>query len=136
MSNAGQKPDKNRDAPRSENGAVTGQNRRMQAEKTTAQKPKGRKAALSEIQKRNTGREKTSGNRTAIDSGKEKMPAYDRHRKEAGAEMIAAPGKGGIHADDRVGNGGISGQSKKPEKCKSRFGSSAESAGTGTIAEP
>ena len=50
--------------------------------------------------------------------------------------MIAAPGKGGIHADDRVGNGGISGQSKKPEKCKSRFGSGAESAGTGTIAAP
>ena len=43
--------------------------------------------------------------------------------------MIAAPGKGGIHADDRVGNGGISGRSKKPEKCKSRSGSSAESAG-------
>lgn len=108
----------------------------MQTEKATAQKTKGRKAALSEIQKRNTGREKTSGNRTAIDSGKEKIPAYDRHRKEARAEMIAAPGKGGIHADDRVGNGGISGQSKKPEKCKSRFGSGAESAGTGTIAEP
>ena len=50
--------------------------------------------------------------------------------------MIAAPGKGGIHADDRVGNGGISGRSKKPEKCKSRSGSGAESAGTGTIAEP
>lgn len=50
--------------------------------------------------------------------------------------MIAAPGKGGIHADDRVGNGGISGQSRKPEKCKSRSGSSAESAGTETIAEP
>lgn len=50
--------------------------------------------------------------------------------------MIAAPGKGGIHADDRAGNGGISGRSKKPEKCKSRFGSGAESAGTGTIAEP
>lgn len=108
----------------------------MQTEKTTAQKPKGIKAALSEIQKRNTGREKTFRLRTAIDSGKEKIPAYDRHRKEAGAEMIAAPGKGGIHADDRVGNGGISGRSKKPEKCKSRFGSSAESAGTGTIAEP
>ena len=108
----------------------------MQAEKTTAQKPKGIKAALSEIQKRNTGREKTSRNRTAIDSEKEKIPAYDRHRKEAGAEMIAAPGKGGIHADDRVGNGGISGRSKKPEKCKRRSGSGAESAGTGTIAEP
>ena len=50
--------------------------------------------------------------------------------------MIAALGKGGIHADDSVGNGGISGRSKKPEKCKSRFGSSAESADTGTIAEP
>ncbi|MFR9086680.1 MAG: hypothetical protein ACLVJV_06125 [Oscillospiraceae bacterium] len=108
----------------------------MQTEKTTAQKPKGIKTAPSEIQKRNTGREKTSRHRTAIDSGKEKIPAYDRHRKEARAEMIAAPGKGGIHADDRVGNGGISGRSKKPEKCKSRFGSSAESAGTGTIAEP
>ena len=108
----------------------------MQTEKTTAQKPKGIKAAPSEIQERNTGREKTSKLRTAIDSEKEKIPAYDRHRKEAGAEMIAAPGKGGIHADDRVGNGGISGQSKKPEKCKSRSGSSAESAGTGTIAEP
>ena len=95
----------------------------MQTEKTTAQKSKGIKAALSEIQKRNTGREKTSRRRIAIDSGKEKIPAYDRHRKEAGAEMIAAPGKGGIHADDRVGNGGISGRSKKPEKCKSRFGS-------------
>lgn len=92
----------------------------MQTEKTTAQKSKGIKAALSEIQKRNTGREKTFRRRTAIDSGKEKIPAYDRHRKEARAEMIAAPGKGGIHADDRVGNGGISGQSKKPEKCKSR----------------
>ena len=104
--------------------------------KNDSAKTKGIKAAPFEIQKRNTGREKTSRHRTAIDSEKEKIPAYDRHRKEAGAEMIAAPGKGGIHADDRVGNGGISGRSRKPEKCKSRSGSGAESAGTGTIAEP
>lgn len=76
---------KNRDAPRSENGAVTGQNRRMQTEKTTAQKLKGIKAAPFEIQNGIPAEKKLPG------TGLLSIPKKRKYRHMIGTEKKQEP---------------------------------------------
>ena len=57
----------------------------MQTEKTTAQKSKGIKAALSEIQKRNTGRKKLPG------TGLLSIPEKRKYRHMIGTEKKQEP---------------------------------------------